>query len=271
LEGAGKDKQSAADAGDDEQPSAVANLNQPSAVAEDIVSPEEVECVVQSRKIIAALQSAKETCEQVGAMASVVRLDNEIRQEERKLRQRTRENPDLLRALARNMDMEAVEAVTRKRRVDEANAHTLSSKKLHKAITDANAKLRATKHAILDAERVLEAKHAAKTFTIEYLGGSGRNIGHAKKHRLELLDRLARIGEGLGPQQRNDFDWFKKAWDAKMSDEHGDAWPRLLGGWVQQILSDVAAGTSNAFSVFVHAETVRNFHETLALQVPGAS
>ena len=56
-----------------------------------------------------------------------------------------------------------------------------------------------------------------------------------------------------------------------MSDEHGDAWPRLLGGWVQQILSDVAAGTSNAFSVFVHAETVRNFHETLALQVPGAS
>ena len=184
------------------------------------------------------------------------------------MRQRTRENPDLLSALARTMDMEAVETVARKRRVDEANANTLSSKKVHKAITDANAKLRSTRHAILDAEKVLQAKHAAKTFTIEDLGGGG---GRGKKQRLELLDRLSRLGAGLAAQQRNDFDWFKKAWDTKMSDEHGDAWPGLLGGWVQQVLSDHAAGTSNAFSVFVHFETVRVFHEEVALYVPGVS
>ena len=268
LEGAGKDKQSAADAGDDEQPSAVPNLNQPSAVAEDIVSPEEVECVLQSRKIIAALQHAKETCQQVGAMSSVVHLDNQIRHEERKMRQRTREDPDLLIALAHTMDMEAAETVARKRRVDEANANTLSIKKVHKAITEANAQLRSTRHAILDAEKVLQAKHAAKTFTIEDLGGGG---GRGKKQRLELLDRLSRLGAGLAAQQRNDFDWFKKAWDTKMSDEHGDAWPGLLGGWVQQVLSDHAAGISNAFSVFVHFETVRVFHEEVALYVPGVS
>ena len=268
LEGAGKDKQSAADAGDDEQPSAVPNLNQPSAVAEVIVSPEEVECVVQSRKIIAALQNAKETCQQVGAMSSVVHLDNQIRHEERKMRQRTRENPDLLIALARTMDMEAVETVARKRRVDEANANTLSSKKVHKAITEANAQLRSTRHAILDAEKVLEAKHAAKTFTIEDLGGGG---GRGKKQRLELLDRMSKIGAGLAAQQRNDFEWFKKQWDTKMSEDHGDAWPVVLGGWLQQVLSDHETGTPNAFSVFVHFETVRVFHEQVALYVPGVS
>ena len=187
------------------------------------------------------------------------------------MRQRTSENSDLLRALARNMDMEAAEAATRKRLVDEANAQTLSSRKLHKQIHDANAKLRATKQAIVDAETILAAKHAARTFTIDDLGGSGRSGGHAKKQRLELLYRLARIGQGLSAPQRNDFAWFKNAWDAKMSEDHGDAWPHVLGGWVQKILIDFEAGTSNAFSVFVRAETVRNFSETLALQVPGSS
>ena len=56
-----------------------------------------------------------------------------------------------------------------------------------------------------------------------------------------------------------------------MSEEHGDAWPTVLAGWVQKILNDFEGGTSNAFSVFVRAETLRNFSETLALQVPGAS
>ena len=137
----------------------------------------------------------------------------------------------------------------------------------------------------IDAEAVLELRYAAKSFTIEDLGGGGshklrrpwgsrqklRDQSHAKKQRLELLDRLARIGQGLSAAQRNDFAWFKNAWDARMSEEHGDAWPRVLAGWVQKILDDFDGGTCNAFSVFVRAETLRNFSKTLALQVPGAS
>ena len=184
------------------------------------------------------------------------------------MRQRTKEDPDLLIALAHTMDMEAAETVARKRRVDEANANTLSIKKVHKAITEANAQLRSTRHAILDAEKVLQAKHAAKIFTIEDLGGGG---GRGKKQRLELLDRMSKIGAGLAAQQRNDFEWFKKQWDTKMSEDHGDAWPVVLGGWLQQVLSDHETGTPNAFSVFVHFETVRVFHEQVALYVPGVS
>mgnify|MGYP006936613216 CR=1 FL=1 len=176
-----------------------------------------------------------------------------------------------MRALARNMDMEAAEAAKRKRLVDEDNARTLSRRKLQKQVHDATAKLRATKQSIVYAESVLEAKRAARTFTVDNLGGSGRRCGHAKKQLLELLDRLARIGQGLSAPRRNDFAWFKNAWDASMSEEHGDAWPRVLGGWVQNILNDFEGGASNEFSVFVRAETVRNFSESLALCVPGAS
>ena len=56
-----------------------------------------------------------------------------------------------------------------------------------------------------------------------------------------------------------------------MSEEHGDAWPNVLAGWVQTVLNDFDGGISNAFSVFVRNETIRNFSETLALRVPGAS
>ena len=88
------------------------------------------EHILQSRKIIALLESAKDALIQIGAMASVVHLDGEIRKEERKLRQRSSENPDVLRALARHMDIEAADATRRKRLVDDANARTLSRAKL---------------------------------------------------------------------------------------------------------------------------------------------
>ena len=131
--------------GDDEQPTAVAEepsagAEEPSAVAEDsnavaddiIVAPAEAEYVSMSRNIIAGLQTAKETCAQVGSMALAVTIENEIRKEERKLRQRSSENPDLMLALARSMDKDAAEAAKRKRLVDDADAHTLSQKKMRK-------------------------------------------------------------------------------------------------------------------------------------------
>ena len=96
-----------------------------------LTNPDVAEYILQSRKTIAALESAKDALIQVGAMASVVQLDNEIRKEERALRQRSSENPDVLRALARHMHIEAAEAARRKRLADDANARTLTSRKLN--------------------------------------------------------------------------------------------------------------------------------------------
>ena len=84
----------------------------------------------------------------------------------------------------------------------------------------------------------------------------------------EVLDRLARLGQGLSPAQRNDFRGFKDAWDARMLQEHGDEWPKTFTGWMQRLLEDNENGVANAFSVFVHNETRRCFDGVPSLRVP---
>ena len=105
-----------------------------------------------------------------------------------------------------------------------------------KAKENEKAKDKKRKRGIEDAELVLETKHAIGAV--------------AKKNRLEVLDRLARLGQGLSPAQRNDFKWFKEAWDARMLQGHGDNWPELFMGWTQRLLGENEAGHGNAFSVF---------------------
>jgi hypothetical protein len=123
-----------------------------------------------------------------------------------------------------------------------------------KAKEKEKAKDKKRKRGIEDAELVLETKHAIGAV--------------AKKNRLEVLDRLARLGQGLSPAQRNDFKWFKEAWDARMLQEHGDNWPELFMGWMQRLLGENEDGVANAFSVFVHNETRRCFDGVSALRVP---
>ena len=134
----------------------------------------------------------------------------------------------------------------------------------------ATALLKKRKREIEDAEGVLQAKHAIKRYSLEALG-KGRKSGGgvvAKKRRWEVLDRLARLGQGLSPAQRNDFTWLKDAWDARMLQEHGGIWPETFMGWTQRLLGENENGKANAFSVFDHNETRRCFDGALALRVP---
>ena len=142
--------------------------------------------------------------------------------------------------------------------------------KLNEEAKAATALLKKRKREIEDAEVVLETKHAIKQYTLQDLGMGQKRVGGAaaKKNRLEVLDRLARLGQGLSPAQKNDFKWFKEAWDARMLQEHGDNWPELFMGWMQRLLGENEDGVANAFSVFVHNETRRCFDGVSALRVP---
>ena len=117
---------------------------------------------------------------------------------------------------------------------------------------------------------MLETKFAIKQFSLEDLGkGISRGGGVvAKQRRWELLDRLVRLGQGLSSAQRNDFSWFKGAWDARMLQEHWDSWLDVFMGWMQRLLGENENGVANAFSVYVHNETRRCFDEVSALRVP---
>ena len=53
--------------------------------------------------------------------------------------------------------------------------------------------------------------------------------------------------------------------------EHDVNWGEKFCGWTQKVLNDYTDGMDNAFSAFVHDETVRNFKEAEMLVVPGAA
>ena len=118
-------------------------------------------------------------------------------------------------------------------------------------------------------EGIRECKQAVKNFTLEELGKGSDNAGgaKAKARRFEVLDRLKRLRAGLSPAQKNDWQWFKDNWGCEMVAEHGPDWASVFAGWMKNVLDDKR---SNAFSMFVHNETCRVFHGTVALQVPGA-
>ena len=140
-----------------------------------------------------------------------------------------------------------------------------------KAICDRNAAVaeeKAAKKRLLDMEGTIACKHAVKTFLLGSLGSGEKNAGGGKgrKQRLEVLDRLRRIGVGLSAGQKNDWAWFSDAWDRAMVAEHGAGWAALFAQWMQGVLNDTR---SNAFSLFVHKESLRVFHGAAALHVPG--
>ena len=144
----------------------------------------------------------------------------------------------------------------------------LEAERAKTAAKAADKELRVKRQKMQELESITACKHAVKRFRLEDLGKGANNAGGAKgkKNRLEVLDRLARLNAGLSAGQRNDWQWFKDAWDKAMLIEYKDEWPETFATWIQEVLMD---SRSNAFSIFVHEETCRVFDGAAALQVPG--
>ena len=79
----------------------------------------------------------------------------------------------------------------------------------------------------------------------------------AKKTRLIVLDKISRVGAGMSVQQIHDYPWFKENWDKVNEACYGDNWPDIFSAMMQQLRKEGDAGVQDAFSRFMHAETVR--------------
>ena len=143
--------------------------------------------------------------------------------------------------------------------MQEDNQRLLTTAKLNAESKRHTSLLNTRKLEIKNAEAVLETNHAGNQLSLHELGKGGGGKVVAKKRRLEMLDRLARLVQGLSPAQRNDFSWFKGAWDARTLEEQGDILPKTFMGWMQRLLGGNEAGVGHAFSVFVQHETRRCF------------
>jgi hypothetical protein len=238
-------------------------------VQEVHLSAEQADAVHQVTCTIAGLQATLDSLRSLGSLRGAQCIEAELQKEKRRQRLLVKESPEVAEAFLQRRKAEEQRALQQRRMLAEQNER---EKRAAKAIADRNAavaELNKCKKTILDLENIRASKHAIKTFTLESLGQGSLNAGgaKAKARRLEVLDRLARMGSGLSPGQRNDWSWFKEAWDQAMVTEHKENWATTFSGWVQGLLDDE---TSNAFSVFVYNETCRIFKDTAALHVPGS-
>lgn len=233
------------------------------------LSAEQADEIQKVKSTIDALQATIETLQKIGQVSVVQSAQLQLDKERRKMRKLSQESPAVAESFARLRQAEDQESLRARRLADQ---HREQQKSIAKAIGDkkaAVAELKQTKRKNQDMESVSASRHALKTFTLEALGEGSTNAGGAKgkKNRHEVLDRLSRIRAGLSAGQKNDWQWFKEAWDKEMVKLHGAGWAKLFAAWMQKTLEDER---SNAFSHFVYDETCRVFQNVAALHVPGS-
>ncbi len=224
----------------------------------------------QSSDTIATLEIAMASLKEVGAMKAVVTLESEIRKCRRRLREEVNEDAEVMLALARHRDAQEAQQRERRRLVDQANERTRTAAAVAAQIKEADALLKKRKQAIIDAESILETKHVMNSFSLDDLGKGREDCGgkDGRTKRWLVLDRLAKLGQGLSASQRNDFRWWKAAWGKNMMEEHGANWPNMFAEWMQRVVIDLEEGRGNAFSLFVFSETRRCFDSEIALRLP---
>ena len=235
------------------------------------VSAEAAELVTKSTKLMETYAAVAAELERVSVVALAVDVVKEQRREARRMRSISAQYTGFLVALKRDRDAEAAEERKRLRLLEEMREKRQSLSATKAQLKEAEEILRGKKkRALFETEQALEAKRAVKAFSLYELGeGRPRGGGaEGKRNRAQVLDRLARLGQGISPAQRNDFAWLKDAWDSKMLEEHAVRWPAVFAGWAQRLLHAHEEGDRTAFSVFLHNETQRCFGEEVALVLP---
>jgi len=231
------------------------------------LTAEQADVVHGMKSQMAQLQESIAGLRAVGAISSMQGLELDLAKLMRRERELIRGSPAVADAFLHRRRAETRELIRRKQFAAEQNDREAAAKKAKSECDTLAAELKRHKQLLLEYENLRETKHAMKTYTVDALGKGSKNAGGAKGRdkRCEVLDRLARIGSGLSPGQKNDFVWFKDAWNTAMVEEHKELWAETFAQWMQVVLH---AENSNAFSVFVYNETKRNFHSSAALHVP---
>ena len=71
----------------------------------------------------------------------------------------------------------------------------------------------------------------------------------------------------MSAQQKNDWQWFKREWDAKMAETHNKAWGAEFAEIANGLLEKLKAGNESAVSDFMYNETIRVLSEVPTLQL----
>ena len=230
---------------------------------------EQAEMAQEIRVTIAALEAALGGLRATGTLFGVHALEVDLQQWRRRERELLKTCPAVAETFLRMRRAEAEEYETKKELARQMRLRQEDAARAIKERDAAVAEVKKAKRQLAELESARQCKYACKSFDVDDLGAGDAKAGGAKARQLrhEVLDRLSHLNQGLSPAQRNDFAWWKDAWDEAMVAQYQERWAETFQGMVQTVLNDAV---SNAFSKFMYTETVRVLSKTRkVLSVPG--
>ena len=207
------------------------------------------EQVAAAGATVAALEEAEGVLRAAGCLKEAQDCRYQKGRVIKRMRELSREDEGLLKALNDQRAHDEAEQSKRRRQVEQANKMTATLRSIRKQIKDAEAKKKATMEKVRGVEAAVAARHVVQQFTVDQL--------KKKKCRKDALGHLKRLKGSLSQQQVLEWDWFVDTWDERMRREHGNEYPELFAGWLQNVSNDMAQGDGAAFSTFVHNESRR--------------
>ena len=237
------------------------------AIAKGKLANEHVE---HATNLVNMYEDIKCRLESYGQMSAVAQMENLIHKENRRIRVLTQEDPGVVTALMNKRNEENAMQRKRLREFEEARRRSATQKALELENKRMKTEIFIRKQELKDLTALANVRNSQKTFTLEALGHGATTKSAASRgraNRLALMDRLRTLGSGLSPEQLADFSWFRDKWDKVMEEDHGDLWPEHFMQLVQRIIDEHDNGKRNAFSLFVHSETIRCLSSEKAIKI----
>ena len=114
-----------------------------------------------------------------------------------------------------------------------------------------------------------EEEPATRKTTAEFLGKGQKKLGgkECQQRRAAILDRYAKLGDKLPPNERPNFAWFKSEWDRVCREKYGNDWPDNFLHKLQGVLNTLKTDRA-AFVNFVFDQQRKYLGGIRALLVP---
>lgn len=218
---------------------------------------------------LAVYEQARALMESIGDRSGAMAIARTIHTESRKARGRLQRDPCIAQALNDQLRAEFQEDARKRIEFAKTREAAQEAKQIKDEAKASKKQAAAAQAKLKEAQTFLECGEALKKFSPQMLGNELSRGGPARCRdlRFQVLDRLLAHGDTLSAQQKNDWQWFKKEWDAKMAAEHDKTWGSEFAGIVQHLLEELEKGNASAVADFMYNETARVLNEVPTLQL----
>jgi len=233
----------------------------PSDISTDVVAvpldPAEADEVNRHRIRLANLDACKEQLGREGSHPGLlVMVERAMHAEERRARGRAQTNPRVAAALLSERRVELGDLARRQTALNRTRREASNTAMSMKQMREAQLALEQRRLALHNASTVYESMAAVKSFDAGDLGQGHEKGGTAEhtRNRMNVLERIRLRGAPLPPEQQNDWEWFKRNWDAArlrfMEPSRRASWGSQFKNIAQEILQKIADGETDALSKF---------------------